>query len=237
VSKNLHSDRSNRRLDLDKFSKSDREFLLRVGRQIIAQLALKDIASKQLDITDIEGDELKEKIRERIKATLAAGEIHFALRIDHTRDLLREARSRFRSDDFDLSAIFYATFFERKINFILVELCERRRLAEKISRSIIREANLTAKCTWILELLGSHSLKKTWLTRTNEISDIRNAFVHYKWTASSDDSSAVDGHKAAKLKQAEAIVRYLGRFEERILNVGQGSKVRQALKKVIRKSK
>jgi hypothetical protein len=100
-----------------------------------------------------------------------------------------------------------------------------------IAKTIIRESNLAAKGTWPLQLLGLKSLTKKWLTRINDIAELRNAFVQYKWQPEPDHASTSSkAQNERKLKYAEGIVRYLRIFEDRALYAGKGRHIMKVFK-------
>lgn len=132
-----------------------------------------------------------------------------------------------------MSALYFATYFEHRLNWLIVQICEAKRIDEPTIKQLLREANIRAKCTWVMVLLGHEPLAKEKLKAIDEISEVRNAFVHYKWPAESGDASSSQRSREQnliKLKKADSVVRYLRRFEEGRLYNGQKSQLLSALK-------
>jgi hypothetical protein len=221
---------SDSKRNLENLSSADRKFLNDIGRRMIIQIALNAVGAKELDVANKTDEELQSEINQYFKKLLEAKRIKFGIRVDHTPDLLKEARARNLKNDFNMAAVLYATYFEHQVNLLLVQLCERKGIAEGVLKTIVRASNLEAKCTWILQLLGIQPLKKIWVARINSIAEVRNAFVHYKWQTEPDDPAIEpDAEKAEKLKYAEGIVRYLRRFEEQKVHAGHGHRIKRIL--------
>ncbi|WP_454001945.1 hypothetical protein [Afipia felis] len=97
----------------------------------------------------------------------------------------------------------------------------------------MRDASLRAKCTWLLELLDHQPIAQNIVKAINEIGEIRNSFIHYKWPSAqhtNDGRSSTEDPLRAKLKKAESIARYFRKFEENQLYANQGHRVRRIVR-------
>lgn len=84
-------------------------------------------------------------------------------------------------------------------------------------KEILRSISIQGKCTWLLQLLGARPIAKQHVKMIQHISELRNAFVHYKWTMTDIDASPREQDTAivvAKaLKNYEKTIKYLHKYE------------------------
>ena len=135
--------------------------------------------------------------------------------VDHLEDILSQARN-FRQDGaYHFACLMYATWFEHWVNSVIEIHARKKRLPEDDIQLILRETNFRAKFTWLFQLLTGRKLNKNHITRIVEITEKRNAFVHYKWRAADFDAPDTENERLAKLMstEVEPVVRYLRAFE------------------------
>jgi hypothetical protein len=134
--------------------------------------------------------------------------------IDHTKKLLKNARSFLKQKDLEIAALFYATYFEHQINSLIERICIKKGVFGEDTKQILRETAFRAKCTWLLKILDLAPVASNHLKVMTQVFEIRNSFVHYKWQAYDIDSDyeIKEQLKITKiLEEAEKSVIYLQR--------------------------
>jgi len=138
----------------------------------------------------------------------------FYISTDYTENLLKKARSFFDEKELYLSSLFYATYFEHQINYLISGVCNRKKISTKDVIQILREIPFRAKCSWLLKILDLNPVAPEHLKIMAQVFEVRNSFVHYKWQCYNMDShdSEKEESKIFKiLNEAEKSVRYLKR--------------------------
>jgi hypothetical protein len=215
-------------------AKEDKELLRELGEVVVPQIALQLLRDGEISIHGKTEDQVVGEVVSYLRLALSEQKINFGIGIDHAVELLPEARKFLRLQKYELSALYFATYFEHRLNWLIVQICETKQIDAATIKQVLREASMRAKCTWIMVFLGYKPLSKEMLTALDQISDIRNAFVHFKWPTEVGDAHTSQRSREqtlAKLKKAESIVRYLRKFEEGHLYKGQGRQLLSALKK------
>jgi len=172
---------------------------------------------------DIQREITSDALRKAARGTFPK----FVLVLDHTKDLLKEARSYARVKRADFALLFYATFIEHWANGEIVRLSQKRGLSAKDITALLRETQLRGKCTWVLALLGAAPLNARYVQRIAAVAEYRNAYVHYKWQPLPEGSKANEekARVADLLRDAEATARYLIRVENRAVFRGRKRKL------------
>lgn len=217
-----------------KREKTNRETLLNdIGKHLIPQIALQLVRDEVISVEGKTNDEIATEVISHLKAMISKKSANFVIGVDHTTDLLRQARKFLRQKQAEQSALYYATFFEHRINWLIVQICNSKRIEDKAIKQILRDTNMKAKCTWVLSLLGHKPLSDKNLKAVLDIAELRNAFVHYKWPVEHDDTTdriATNKQIQTKLERAEGVIRYLKRFEDYSVYRGHGNRTKKALK-------
>lgn len=144
------------------------------------------------------------------------GDIHWA--IDHTETLLASARRNRRRGDHHLSILLYATWSEHWVNGVISSAGRRKGLGDESIEQAIRDTPFRGKVTWLLQLLGMPPLRSQYLDTLNDLLGLRNGFVHYKWVAHGESvMDQQDQQRGRLLEKIESLVRYLNRYEDRIM--------------------
>lgn len=227
-------------LDNDKLSAKDQARLRKIGKFALHQIAENLLLGNHISTEGKTSEEIAYELMKKIQAYISAGRFEFEISIDHTDRLLKEARKALQDDRLSISSLFYATYFEHKINHLVVKASRRQKLPNVTIKQLLREVNLRGKCTWLFKLLALKEVAKQHQDTINEISEARNAFVHYKWPVEDDDpmqSDRKDREFRQRLNKAEKVVQYLRRFEETQIYNGQRSQVRKAIERPLNKSK
>lgn len=210
------------------------ELVQDVVAAFLPQIGLQALRDGAIKIDGQDDDLLGEQVVQYVKSVI--GKLDIALLIDHTAALIREARSYARQSKFDFAILFYATYIEHQVNLIIAEACKQRRLSSQLTKTLLREANLKAKLTWVLQLLGERPITKKWIDRIGAVLEERNAFVHYKWPIMPDDPKKprVDT-RPDMIRSAELVVKFLRRHEDNVLHGGHSSRIKRAAKTAIKR--
>jgi len=170
-----------------------------------------------------------------LKGVLANKNTQFLIGIDHTKFLLNEARKADKANKAELTALFYATYFEHQINHLIYLTGQRKKLSDSCIKNILRKASLEDKCTWILEVLGMKQINRDHLEKINSIAEVRNRFVHYKWPSLDDEQlNKEEAMLKATLVNVQKTVNCIRKFEEKHLFKGTRKKTLRKLGKDMR---
>ena len=124
----------------------------------------------------------KDILVEKMKKILDSGEIaDIEFVTDYSDYLLDKATDFYNSEDFDLSIVFYATFFEHSLNKIIDYQLREKQISKKAKNELIRSVNISGKCGWLLEVLNLPFFNSNHSKNIIELAERRNAFIHYKW--------------------------------------------------------
>jgi len=152
--------------------------------------------------------------------------------IDHRDDLLEEAKRYEKKGSQEYALLFYALFFEHSINGIISMAAKRKRLSDKSAKQLIRSANISSKFTWVLELLGLPPFNEKHLKCVMRTSDMRNAFVHYKFVGVRFDDENNEEGVTAHLSKVGKSATYMKKYESRFLYGGEKKKIKRKVKEL-----
>ena len=199
---------------------------------MISDLALQSLHDGDISIRGMTDNEIATEVATQLKSLIEKKRLKIVFHIDFSDRLLAEARKYIRQKKPELSALYYATYFAHCLNWLIVEICRKKKIDDDATRQLIREVNLRAKYTWVMTLLNNRSLKIGFVNSIIRISEIRNSFIHYKWPEKTFDEKQklLDADFIKKLQVAEFAVKYLRRFTDHQLYRNQGRRVRRILK-------
>lgn len=150
--------------------------------------------------------------------------------IDHRDDLLEKAKYYQKKGSNNYAILFYALFFEHSINGLISLAMQRKKLSANAKMQLIRSANILAKFTWVLELLDLPAFKSKHFKCVMRASELRNAFVHYKFVGVSIDDDRDDDSLEEFLQEIRKTATYMKRYESRVLYSGEKSNIRKKVK-------
>lgn len=148
--------------DNKKSSKEREELLEKVGKIVVPQIALQLLRDERISIRGKTEDQVETELIALLKSELSR--INFAATVDHAASLLPEARKFLREGKTELSALYFATYFEHRLNWLIVQICQSKQIDERTIRQLLRETSIRAKCTWVMVLLGHQPFSKEKLT-------------------------------------------------------------------------
>jgi hypothetical protein len=119
--------------------------------------------------------------------------LQFQVQVDHGETLVSEALRFHEREKWNLAIVFYATHVEHWLNDMMLLGAERKGLAVKEARQMLREAAVPVKTGWLWLLLFGERMPADLVIRIGTLAQARNAFVHYKWDHfDADDDNAWD---------------------------------------------
>ena len=128
----------------------------------------------------------------------------------------------------DFSTALYATFVEHTLNRIIHLACVSKKTDVKTQSEIIKNINISGKCTWLIKLLNLPPFNTSHIKTIESISAERNSYIHYKWKPSKDEISNHDREKIKineKLKKIKSLLKYLRTYEAKIEFKGKKTKI------------
>lgn len=203
-------------------SKKDRRFALRVGTMAAIQLVEHGLLDGSISIDGKSEDEARDLLFQYLHKVLQHKKVAFNIVYDYTDLLLKRAREGSKKRDYEFAALFYATYFEHRINRIIAKCAQRKKIDKGVINQMIREVNLRGKCLWLLPALGFKAMSKRYAQSIDDISQIRNYLVHYKWLPANE---SLKKEQETKVRDAERIVKYLRSFENDAIFLGQRRQV------------
>lgn len=134
--------------------------------------------------------------------------------IDHTEDLLKQARTSYKQKKNEFACLFYALWIEHTLNRLISSLATRKGFSDKEIEEIIRDTSYRSKSSWLLHLLGAESFNKSHVNLIVKLMEARNSFVHYKWKIMNEQ---IDNELKAVLSKIEKTVRYIRNYEQKYI--------------------
>jgi hypothetical protein len=189
-------------LDLDKFKKEIADQLL--------PFIVNDLY-KNGEINENELDDKKTVYEKTLKHFVNNNDFEIETLIDHRNSILKTAKE-YEKSNFDLSNTLYATFIEHTLNYIIQSACHNSEIDRKTTTEIIRNVNISGKSTWLIKLLGLRPINKKHIKTILKTSELRNAYIHYKWKP--DKSKGKDENE--HLKNVKEMIKYLRTYETKV---------------------
>lgn len=172
--------------------------------------------------------ELKKEFMLGVKEFIKQKKIYWI--IDHHESLLTEARNYTKRKKHEKACLFYATWFEHWINN-LVSTRGQIYLSREEVKILIRDCSLKAKYSCFPTLLSLPRLSNDHIKTVLRITELRNSFVHYKFTPVDLDVPEEDDEAWKRdFKRTEQAVKYLQAYERKHIYKGKKDKAKQLSK-------
>ena len=179
----------------------------RRAQRVIVRIAADEAARRGLIAADATDAELVAGMR-----TLARQLETTPLKIiiGHETELLQAARAFTRRGEFQLGCLCYATWSEHWLNFTVHYGCSKQRLDRSDIEDLLRSVNVKGKTTWLLRVLRLPALAESHRRAINELAELRNWYVHYKWIPEDVDKPNEQRERIKKIVSTfDVTVRYL----------------------------
>lgn len=164
-------------------------------------------------------DELRAEFWHHV-ARLHKKKILYKWTTDYSRTLLVEARKFAKRRSYEIACLFYATWLEHWINY-LIRVKARAKIGEEETRVLIRETGFKAKFQCLPRLFDLPRLLDPHIITAIYIAELRNGFVHHKFTPIHIDEGKDKDKWAEDIARAEGVVRYLQRYERKHMFKGE----------------
>lgn len=129
----------------------------------------------------------------------------------------------------DIAIVLYATHVEHCVNGILFGQFERMQVPRDTVAPLIRELRLNTKLTALWDLAGIPPVDADFLRLIGQLSEKRNAFVHYKWPSHTEESERLHWEQTKKILEGMPdVVEYFDRTEDKLVWNGRRSEVTDA---------
>lgn len=180
-----------------------------IGRETLACVYEALLADGHIDPEGKTEDQVMNEVRKFALKWSAQRPMRMAT--DYREDLLTRARANKRSRDYYDAVLYYATWFEHWINCMLI--WRLHRLNEAEVNQMVRDVNIRGKYTWLAALTHGYRFPQRHIKTINQVSAMRNEFVHHKYVLSDVDKWHEEPVRfQAVFRSAEAAVRYLQKF-------------------------
>jgi hypothetical protein len=135
--------------------------------------------------------------------------------LDYRETLLAQAKGA--SNDY-ITVTLYAMWIEHFVNGMIIRALERKGFSLQISRPLLRELRLQTKASALWEIAGLPAISDEHVALLEQIVQVRNSFVHYKWPAH-DEEGHDQSEKQLKgaIEKSEALISALQVIESEAL--------------------
>jgi hypothetical protein len=145
--------------------------------------------------------------------------------------LLERARAEAAENRREIAITLYATWLEHFINGLLALVLDRRGLPPATTKSLLRELRLPTKASALWQVVGLPPLDESDIRLVEHVGNLRNAFVHYKWQAASEQAhDAQDRLIQGAIDDLEGLIARLIEVEHRDLWHGRRDELLLALR-------
>jgi len=175
------------------------------------------ISTGLIDINGKTNQQIHDEMLLKLKDIVQKKEYFVSL--DYSNDLIKEARKYNRKQKYEMSQLFYATWFEHWINKVIYTSGLKKGLSEKDIITLIRELKVQTKYTVIPKMMDIEPIDSVICKTISLVSESRNAFVHYKHVPKNVNEVAIDREKSLKtVSDVEKAVAYLSGYYAKKIN-------------------
>jgi hypothetical protein len=202
------------------------------GQEVLASFFAKAVATGEIDLKTLGIDDAVVEFLKLMRAAVDSEDFDFGIVIDHSGEILEEARRYRENERYEFAIVFYAMWIEHWANRIISDGSARHGLESRITLLFIRKLSIIEKLEMAWAVFGWDNFPAEDFRLITTISDARNAFVHYKWTMRPIDEDDDSARRACE--KAELIIPRLSELEGRITFGTSESEVIEAFLSVIR---
>ncbi|UGB47226.1 hypothetical protein LQ772_08075 [Frateuria edaphi] len=168
-------------------------------------------------------DDLKDPHRaiKKLQTLVKVGDFELTFVIDHRGSLLDLALEYMKATKYELSVLFFATFFEHSINHVIDASLKRKNFGNDVAKGLIRACAIRDKFGWVLELLSLPSFNAAHRKTIERVAEERNQFAHYKWTGFKEPKAA----DLSLLASAKKAATYARTYESRLIYNGNKTRI------------
>jgi hypothetical protein len=195
-----------------KFEKLGSEGLASNERAYLAFLFAGDVRKGALSIAGLPANDARQAFCDHARRVLEAGE--FKVVLDYRDSIARQARELASEKRPLASLILYATWIEHWFNAVLATSVIARGSTDQDAVHLVRDAPFRAKVGWLLKLCGLPDLEAERRKAILDLTDLRNAFVHYKWVGRTPEDLEKEENRLREIvNAAHDLLEYLRSYE------------------------
>ncbi|GJF03424.1 hypothetical protein [Pseudonocardia sp. D17] len=154
--------------------------------------------------------------------------VNFAPTLDHRSALLAQADSAFSGGNHEIAVVLWATWVEHNVNSVFLQQCRRLDVSDESARTLLRSVGLRVKLTALWELASLPPLGKEAVGQIDQLSSLRNSFVHYKWPEW-ERGDPDGGQQFHRIRAGmESITQKLAEVEEEAFWLGRRNEIMSA---------
>ena len=131
-----------------------------------------------------------------------------------------------------MATLMYATYFEHRVNQLIMGLSTEKEIDEKDIKKILKSTSMEDKCTWLLKILTSEKFDSDSTKKILYLNSMRNEFVHYKWGAK-DLGESNEKNLFASLENINEVIKALDDYEDKHLMAGHRKRLKSMIEKFI----
>jgi hypothetical protein len=111
---------------------------------------------------------------------------------DHRSILWLRAKDEYVNGSPEIAITFYALWIEHVVNGNLIAGLQRKGYGLDTINPLIRELKLRTKITALWHIAGFEPLSEADISLIDQVSQTRNAFVHYKWSSYDEATDLIE---------------------------------------------
>jgi hypothetical protein len=197
---------------IDRYESGGYEVLEESERAYLALLFAGDVRKGEFAVEGEDDVATRRRFCAHVRQSFLEAE--FRVVLDHRDTIATQAKALADERRPLASLILYATWVEHWLNAVVVTTAIHRGIAPDLSEQIVRDAPLRAKLTWLLQLAGLPPLHEEHRKAIVSLTDLRNAYVHYKWSGRTPEELAQEEERLRQtVQRAEALLDYLREYE------------------------
>ncbi|PPG02674.1 hypothetical protein C5E06_09480 [Pseudoclavibacter sp. RFBI5] len=178
---------------------------------LIASLVIKGIARSmviqgEVDLDAVSGQDLLDLAKRRLVELVRSGDVDFTMILDHTENILTDARTHAENGKDEYAFVFYALYYEHILNRAIRERAIQLDLSEKEGLELMRRG-MPEKLGLTWKLLFGAKFPEELRADILATSRRRNSFIHYKWHADPTLESNLEAEEARRSKSLAAAER------------------------------
>jgi len=199
---------------IDRFETGGYEVLKESERAYLALLFAGDVRKGEFAVEGEDDVATRKQFCAHVRRAFLNEE--FRVVLDHRDAIATQAKALVGERRPLASLILYATWVEHWLNAVVVTTAIRRGVAPDQSEQIVRDARLQAKITWLFQLAGLPPLQDEHRRAIVALTDLRNAYVHYKWSGRTPEELAKEEERLREtVQRCEDLLGYLREYERK----------------------
>lgn len=150
---------------------------------------------------------------------------------NHEPDLKKQADEFLSNGKCEFAILFYATWSEHWVNRIILLRSIGHGTPPDLATALIRGSRLELKIGKLWTALGMPRFERDLARRVAQVTEARNAFVHYKWPSSTDEEHSQSiKSKEVYAREAKSTIESLIKLEDEVFYDGRTESIKAAFR-------